>query len=577
MKQTKKVTALLLSALLTFGAVSGLAACGDDSMQVDETTIVVKARRAGFGTDWLYELKGKFEAAYADKGYKVKIMTPDNAIKGDTLIKELVLGYEDTKVDLYISTDVTPDSVGALGDYGILVENIEESVYNQPAISYDGTEESKTVREKIRAEAIPYMTDANGELYGYSWAQTSAGLVVNTRKLAAYGLDLPKTTNEMFDCFDKIYCGYNGIENSIESGTYPITYVSGGSGYGLVFLYALMAQYDIEDYNKFWTFTTTDETGASIKLSDEACYELYEEPMLLEMMKVAFRTFDMNISAPGSLSQTVDQAQAKIMGDVDGAIFMFNGDWMLNEVKLNYEEDLHDIDFINFPVVSAVGTKVFGEGTRYNFDAAKCEELLSYIIGLVDENKEISEIVAAVKENKNIEIDEADAKEIARARGVTYSRGMEHVAYVTKGTPKKDIVSLFLRMMSSNDFGETFSRVANGTSPYFAKENTTSQYAFVRNASKIPANQYFSLVSQFGRLKGYRGEIGGGLLSMFTLKSHIPDYITSESTATMYTESGTRNGSLDSVYTAAAQKFLTEEKANVMKNWSDYLKAAGLN
>ena len=577
MKQTKKVTALLLSALLTFGAVSGLAACAGDELIVDETTIVVKARRAGFGTDWLYELKGKFEAAYADKGYKVKIMTPDNAIKGDTLIKELVLGYEDTKVDLYISTDVTPDSVGALGDYGILVENIEESVYNQPAISYDGTEESKTVREKIRAEAIPYMTDANGELYGYSWAQTSAGLVVNTRKLAVYGLDLPKTTNEMFDCFDKIYCGYNGIENSIESGTYPITYVSGGSGYGLVFLYALMAQYDIEDYNKFWTFTTTDEAGATVTLSDEACQALYDEPMLLEMMKVAYRTFDMNISAPGSLSQTVDQAQAKIMGDVDGAVFMFNGDWMLNEVKLNYEDELDEIDFINFPVISAVGTKVFGAGTKYNFDDAKCEELLSYIIGLVDENKGIDEIITAVKEEKNIEIDEADAKEIARARGVTYSRGMEHVAYVTKGTPKKDIVSLFLRMMSSNDFGETFSRVANGTSPYFAKENTTSQYAFVRNASKIPANQYFSLVSQFGRLKGYRGEIGGGLLSMFTLKSHIPDYITSESTATMYTESGTRNGSLDSVYTAAAQKFLSDEKANVIKNWNDYLKAAGLN
>ena len=577
MKNTKKVTALLLSALLTLGAVSGLAACGDDSIQVDETTIVVKVRRAGFGTDWLYELKGKFEAAYADKGYKVKIMTPDNAIKGDTLIKELVLGYEDTKVDLYISSDVNPDSVGALGDYGVLVENIEESVYNQPAISYDGTEESKTVREKIRAEAIPYMTDANGELYGYSWAQTSAGLVVNTRKLAAYGLDLPKTTNEMFDCFDKIYCGYNGIENSIESGTYPITYVSGGSGYGLVFLYALMAQYDIDDYNKFWTFTTTDETGASIKLTDEACYELYDEPMLLEMMKVAYRTFDMNISAPGSLSQTVDQAQAKIMGDVDGAVFMFNGDWMLNEVKLNYEEDLHDIDFINFPVVSAVGTKVFGAGTNYNFDDAKCEELLSYIIGLVDENKDVEEIVADVKAEKNIEITEADAKEIARARGVTYSRGMEHVAYVNKGTPKKDIVSLFLRMMSSDDFGETFSRVANGTSPYCAKENTTSEYAFVRNASKIPSNQHFSLVSQFGRLKGYRGEIGGGLLSMFTLKSHIPDYITSESTTTIYTDGGTRNGSLDSVYTVAAQKFLADEKANVIRNWNDYLKAAGLN
>ena len=577
MKKNKRAIALLLSALLTAGSVGSLAACGSSAPKVSETTIVVKVRDAGFGTDWLYELKGKFETAYAEQGYKVKIMTPDNAIKGTVLLQELALGYNSTKVDLYISTDANPDNVGEEGNYGVLVENIEESVYNQKAIAYDGTEEEKTVREKIRPEAVPYMTDSHGELYGYSWAQTSAGLVVNTRKLEAYGLEIPKTTNEMFDCFDKIYCGYNGVENSIESGTYPITYISGGSGYGVVFLYALMAQYDINEYNKFWTFTTTDETGATVQLSDEACQELFDDPMQLEMMKVAYRTFDWIIAAPGSLAQGVDQAQSKIMSDnIDDAVFMLNGDWMLNEVKLNYASKLNDIDFVNFPVISAVGQKVFGAGTAYNFDDAKCEELLSYIVGLVDENKDIDEIIAAVKEEKGVDIDEADAKEVARARGVTYSRGMEHVAYITKNTPKKDIASLFLRMMSSDDFGETFSRTANGTSPYCAKENTTSPYKFVRNASKIPCNQYFSLVSQFAKVKGYRGEIGGKLLEMYTTRSHIPDYINAESTATIYTEDGTRNGKSESVYTEAAEKFLANEKANVINKWKDYLKNAGL-
>ena len=578
MKKDKKAIALLLSTLLTIGSVSSLSACGGRTkIEVDETTIVVKVRDAGFGTDWLYELKGKFETAYAEQGYKVKIMTPDNAIKGSTLLQELALGYNSTKVDLYISTDANPDSVGKLGNYGILAENIEETVYNQPAISYDGTEEEKTVREKIRSEAVSYMTDSYGELYGYCWAQTSAGLVVNTKKLENYGLEIPKTTNEMFDCFDKIYCGCNGIENSVESGTYPITYISGGSGYGVVFLYALMAQYDIDDYNTFWTFMTADETGASVQLSDEACQELFDDPMLLEMMKVAYRTFDWVIAAPGSLAQGVDQAQTKIMSNGnDDAVFMLNGDWMLNEVKLNYASRLNDIDFVNFPVISAVGQKVFGAGTKYNFNDAKCEELLSYIIDLVDENKDIDEIIASVKAEKGVDIDEADAKEVARARGVTYSRGMEHIAYITKNTPKKDIASLFLRMMSSDDFGETFSRTANGTSPYCAKENTTSQYKFVRNASKIPSNQYFSLVSQFGSVQGYRGKIGGKLLNMFTTKTHIPDYICADSQASIYTENGTRNGLTESVYQEAAAKFLSDEKANVIKNWKDYLKNAGL-
>ena len=46
---------LALSAML---AVGGLAGCfgRNNKVQVDEKTIIVKCRRAGFGTDWLYEL-----------------------------------------------------------------------------------------------------------------------------------------------------------------------------------------------------------------------------------------------------------------------------------------------------------------------------------------------------------------------------------------------------------------------------------------------------------------------------------------------------------------------------------------
>ncbi len=579
MKKSTKTLSLLLGTMLALG---GFAGCnfgggggGGGAANVDEKTIVIKCRRAGFGTDWLYELKGHFEKAYAAEGYKVHIMTPDNSIKDGTLIQELYYGYDKTGVDLYISSGATPDQVGALGDYGILVEEIDDLVYNKKAISYDGTEESKLISEKLSEEVLSYMTDSNGKVYAYNWAQTSGGLAVNTRKLAKYNLELPRTTNEMFDCFDTIYCG-NGadIKNSVSTGTYPITYVSGTNGYGLVFLYAMLAQYDGEFLDKFWSFQAENESGQISNLSDAECQNLYKDPAVQEMLTVAFQAFDARIAAPGSLSNTVDQAQAKIMGDVDDAVFMFNGDWMLNEVKLNYKDDLHDIDFINFPVVSAVGVKVFGEGTAYGLDDEKCDELLSYIIGLVDQNKDIDEIVSAVKQDKNIVITEEDASEIARARGVTYSRGVEHVAYITKGSTKKEIVSLFLRMMSSDDFGETFNRVANGTSPYCAIENTTSEYAFVRNASKIPTNKYFSLVSLFTGARGYRKQLG--VTGFFTTISHLPDHISSKSTATVYTEMGGKNGNSTDVYATAASNLVNEEVTNLVKNWEKYKQAAGI-
>ena len=199
--------------------------------------------------------------------------------------------------------------------------------------------------------------------------------------------------------------------------------------------------------------------------------------------------------------------------------------------------------------------------------------MLSFIVDLVDENKSIEEIVTAVKQEKGKDITEDDAMTIAQTRGVTYARGPEHVAYVTKGTTKMDMVSLFLRMMASDDYGETFSRTANGTSPYCAVENTTSQYAFVKNASKIPANRYYSQVSTFGGLKGYRGQ--STLTGIFTTEGHIPDYITSSSTASIYTDEGTRNGETIAVYEMAAKTFLEKEKANVKLNWKDYFSITG--
>ena len=530
--------------------------------------IVIKLHRGSYGSDWLYELEEKFETLYAAQGYTVKIRTPDFAAKGNAIIQELVLGYDQVGVDLYITRDVTPDQVGFEGDYGILVEDIQGSVYDQPAIAYDGTYEEKTVGEKVSSDVMPFVTDSTGATYGFNWAQASGGLAVNTRKLAEYGLEVPNTTNEMFDCFDKIYCGYNGIENSDISGTYPITYIPNGNSYSLYFLYTLMAQYDGSYFDKFWSFQTTSEEGFPIDLSDAECIDTYNDPAMLEMLKVAYRTFDLMLSAPGTLQQGVEQAQAKLMGDTDDAVFMFNGDWMLNELKISHRDKLNDIDFVNYPVVSALGTKLFGTGTSYNLDEENCDELLSYIIDLVDENKEIDEIVADVKTNKGIEVAAEDVAEVARARGVTYSRGVEFNAYIPKNSEGKEVASLFLRMMASDDFGRTFNENANAATPYYAQENTTSEYAFVRNASKITANKYFSSISLANGASGYRKQLN--LQSFFTTQSHIPDYISCSSTASIYNANGKRNGKGLDVYTTAAEKLISEEIANLETKWEQY-------
>ncbi|MBR3864150.1 MAG: hypothetical protein IKJ19_03405 [Clostridia bacterium] len=581
MRKFVKMMALMLSVLLV--SVFGLTACGGTGTnpnkpgpmkpsEVDENTITIKVVKAGFGVDWVYELKDKFEAAFAEEGYKLNIMTPAREINGDNVIRELYDGYNETKVDLYITGDVIVDKVGEKGEYGVLVEELSDLVYDEKPISYDGTEEELTISEKLSPDVVPFITDSTGKVTGFNWVQSSAGLVVNTRKLAQYGItQLPRTTDEMFAAFEAIYLGANGVGNSIVSKTYPITYVPGtANGYAKCFLNTLMAQYSREFYDQFWSF----EDAQGNNLSDADAQNLFKHEAVKEMLNVAYRTFDKYIAAPGSTNQRLDQAQAKMMGNNNGAVFMFNGDWFLNEVKLNYPTVLGDIDFINFPVVSALGKKLFGAGTSYNLSDAKADELLSYIIGLVDENKSIEEIISAVQTNKDITLAQADAQEVARARGVSYSRGVEHIAYITKGTPKKEIAAKLLRMMASDDFGKTFTRLANGATPYYAEVITDSEYAFVNNSSKIPANNYFSLIS--ARANGYRFQLLGTNAEFTSIaQGHIPNHVVTTLNAGVY-KNGEKIGSIDEYFTAATT-LLNNEYQNVVNNWQAFKNKAGLN
>jgi ABC-type glycerol-3-phosphate transport system substrate-binding protein len=68
----KKKIAMLMAATLSLGTLMTAAGCvkpADDSTVVDESTVTVRLYKAGFGDEFIYELKQKFEAAYADKGY----------------------------------------------------------------------------------------------------------------------------------------------------------------------------------------------------------------------------------------------------------------------------------------------------------------------------------------------------------------------------------------------------------------------------------------------------------------------------------------------------------------------------
>lgn len=571
MNKLTKLVAVMLCVFLGGSFTMVLSGCKPDETIRNEKVVNIRVYKGGYGSDYIYELKEKFEAAFADEGYTANILTPSFDMHGNVALTELAQGNAETGVDLYMVGGVFVRDVEETGDYGLLVEDLTEEVWNKPAIRFDGTEEDIPIKEKVPEGILPYVTDSKGNMLGFNYMQSAAGMVVNTRKLAQYGItDLPRTTDEMFEAFDKIYLGANGIPNSETSGTFPITYVSGTNGYTTSFLEALFAQYEgIKGYEQYYSFTDSE---GNERIDDG--YEMFKSQGLLEMLKVAYRTFDVRIAAYGSTTQGVDQAQAKIMKESGGAVFMCNGDWMYNEVKLNYSNELDDIAFMNFPVISALGTLLFGSDTKYGLDAQASDELLSYIIGLVDQRKSIDEIISTVKAEKQIELDRSDAERVAVARGTYYSRGIDTIAYIPKDAKGKEPAIAFLRMFASDDFAPIFTRSTNGVSAFVTDASQQFDIEYVNQVYRVMTNPYVNIIRTQNRGLRQRMNVGGLLPSTY----HISSSINSEGIS-MFDGKGNYKPAPDNtpeVYYKAAELKWQKEYTYAVEQWPTWQRNAGI-
>ena len=200
---------------------------------------------------------------------------------------------------------------------------------------------------------------------------------------------------------------------------------------------------------------------------------------------------------------------------------------------------------------------------------------------MVDQNKEISEMISAVSANFNgLTLSEEVVEEIARARGYVYVRGVEALGLINKNTPVKDIAALFLRMMASNDFAQTWFDTANSAPMYSRDIDLSSvESEFVREATKISLNKYRTGINGPRSVSGLRKELG--LRSIFTSTGHIPSTVAGAQVSMFdgYGKIGKdANGqplTLD-VYRKAAKEMQKTEYNNAKKNWASYFTNNGL-
>ncbi len=568
MKKFKRVLSLILCICLMSSTLL-LAACGgdddddDDDIIVSETVVNVRVYKGGYGTNWIYELAEKFEETYADKGYKINIMKPSSDIQGTVVENELSVGGGG--IDLYIAGNVVEKNV-----YNY-VEDLTELVWNQKPIRFDGTEEDVLYKDKI-ADGMEEYSMIDGKNYSAFYMTGANGMVINTKKLAMYGLSIPKTSDELIACFDTIATGKGtSMGDSTESNIYPTTFLASANGYPSTYWYTALAQYlGYEEYQKF---ISLDNNGENMVADG---YKLYENEKIIDVNELMFNIFDEMYATNGVKTQNVVTAQSKIMLPDQGAVFYICGDWFLNEETKDYKNYLNDIAFSKFPVISALGTELFGAGTSLGLSDADADKLLSYIVGLADENKSASEIVSLVKNQKGYTITEAQAKRIIEARGIYYNRGVEHTAYITKNSKSKDVAALFLRYIASDDAAQLVLDEANGTTCFSSNVEANSQYAFVNQAAEvIKSNSATAIFRQAGPTSLSMNV--PELVSRISPKEteYIAQYVVNKGISKYNIDDWVYEVVNPNAYRDAAVAMFNSDKAYVAEKWSKWMNDYG--
>lgn len=547
----KKTIAFLTVIAAAIGTMFGLAACNTkEKVSVDPKVLNVRIYKAGYGTEYIKAIGNEFEKTFASKGYKINVLTPTRDTVGENVYKEI---YSDGGIDVYFTTANMVQAIS--GQYGQSFADITESVYAKPAVKFDGTEEAETIGDKIAADSMKYNLSYDGKQYGLPYIKDIGALAVNTKALADYDLELPRTSNELFDCFSTI------MAEAKDTGVFPWTYVSGLNNYPAHFTNTWLAQYmGIDDFEAFWSM---EKDG--VRMTDNG-YEVFKSDAINATLKYLYKLFDYNVATAGSATQDVTQAQYKFLrGD---AVFYSVGGWLLQEESERSAGKLKDVTFIPIPVISDLGVNVFGAGTGYDFDADKCDEVLSEIAKRADENESVADIKTALDAKYSASFAESDVKRICEARGYTYSRSEESCIVVSEKSQKKDVAAEFLRFCASVDAGKLIAEKTMNSSPFAPGANDESEYPFLRAQSKITSNVYFRGFSAVA--SGYRQQLGFTTVFPYT-GIYVQNTILKEN-LTIYKDGTYEVIKTDDVFAAAADKLADTIYQRGLEDWANWKK-----
>ncbi len=470
----KKIGKKLIVAMLTMAmAVTALTGCRAEKAEVKENVVRINVYDAGYGIAHLNAIITKFEEAYADEGYKIVINKADKTFQGTTPLTEMSVGFENNRVDMYYTGNLTTEFIieRAMTMSGEVVKTADlTDVFESAPIELDGSEGEGTIRDKmvegcwenlqvdlteakkVNSEYAQY----EGKNYVVPFISNPSGFVVNTERMEAAGLEVPKTTNELLACIDSINAkreaGQDGFSN-----TYPVSW-SGGEAYNY-----WRSLYDVwyaqcEGVESFNDFYTLDSYIGNLSES----YKVYETEgwkQVYDLMAVLLN--DENAPAD-TLSMNARSAQDRVL--TGKSVFSPCGAWLKSEMGTEYLEDMEHCILIKTPVLSQVGVNLKLDG-KDGKDTVLCDKVLSMVVGMIDEGKASADIIAEVSASYGVTLNEDQVAGVKSARGI-YCEPWKQGWVVAEDSPSVDICKLFLRFLANDYSTEVMQKLSSAVSVY---------------------------------------------------------------------------------------------------------------
>ena len=433
----KKIVALLLGAMLLLGLLAGCSGEEIPEQQIGEdgqsNTIIISYSPSGYNYSWVEKLIETFNETYKDKGIQAVLQLRD----GGYVEQELKLGPEKNDIDIYFANNMSLDN---LLDYSKKVMRNDtdpllaplDDVFNSPAIGADGKEETRTIGERLMPGYEVYYRYSgkiekwHGQIFALTAQSGIEGVIMNPSVLAKAGITkMPNTSDELIACMDTVY--QKGVVEG--GGYYPYTWAGANApGYwGALYDYWFIQQIGVDAWNDF---CATKPASGDV-LNDG--WQVYDNIAIQKALEPMRELLHLDYSADGSVNATHIEAQHVLA--VGEAAMMVTGDWLQEEMELEYFDEVSQCVMIKAPILSSLGTE-------WGISDAD----LSKAIDLLDAGKTNAEICAAVSG-----LDEAEAQKLRDARNVVYGLGGRYQTVIPNYSNCVENAKLFLRFMYSED------------------------------------------------------------------------------------------------------------------------------